>query len=110
MIVTEAIYDLRESHNCPRTFDTYFSLLYLIKIVYRDWVGTQNVASEMELLLSWPVWPLQPVIPFPVRHPSSPPGRESEGERERERESDRSEGRERGRRGVRGGEWEEWSE
>ena len=23
-IVTEAIYDLRESHNCPRTFDTYF--------------------------------------------------------------------------------------
>ena len=25
MIVTEAIYDLRESHNCPRTFDTYFS-------------------------------------------------------------------------------------
>ena len=51
-------------------------------------MGTQNVASEMELLLSWPVWPLQPVIPFPVRHPSSPPGRESEGERERERERD----------------------
>ena len=25
MIVTEAIYDLRESHNCPRTFDTYFT-------------------------------------------------------------------------------------
>ena len=22
--VTEARYDLRESHNCPRTFDTYF--------------------------------------------------------------------------------------
>ena len=27
MIVTEAIYNLRESHNCPRTFDTYFTNL-----------------------------------------------------------------------------------
>ena len=26
MIVTEKIYDLRESHNCPRTYDTYFTL------------------------------------------------------------------------------------
>ena len=25
LIVTEAIYDLRESHNCPQTFDTYFT-------------------------------------------------------------------------------------
>ena len=28
-MVTEEIYYLRESHNCPRTFDTYFSLKYL---------------------------------------------------------------------------------
>ena len=27
MIVTEKIYNLRESHNCPWTFDTYFMLL-----------------------------------------------------------------------------------
>ena len=25
-IVTEAIFNLRDSHNCPRTFDTYFSI------------------------------------------------------------------------------------
>ena len=27
MIVTEAIYDLQESHNCPQTFDTYFMIV-----------------------------------------------------------------------------------
>ena len=29
MKVTEAIYDLQESHNCPRTFDTYFNIYFL---------------------------------------------------------------------------------
>ena len=29
MIVTEAIYDLRESYNCPQTFDTHFRIVTL---------------------------------------------------------------------------------
>ena len=33
MIVTEAIYNLRESHSCPRTFDTYF--IYLVQLFSR---------------------------------------------------------------------------
>ena len=27
--MTEAIYNLRESHNCPRTFDTYFTCTHV---------------------------------------------------------------------------------
>ena len=41
MIVTEAIYNLRESHNCPRTFDTYFILWY---VYYRTGVGAERAA------------------------------------------------------------------
>ena len=29
MIVTEPIYDVRESHNCPRTFATHFTCIHL---------------------------------------------------------------------------------
>ena len=38
--VIEAIYDLRESRNCPRTFDTYFIKFYceehLISTLFQD--------------------------------------------------------------------------
>ena len=39
MIVTEAIYNLRESHNCPRTFDTYFSYSFS----QSTWGTSQNL-------------------------------------------------------------------
>ena len=35
MIVTEAIYNLRESHNCPWTFDTYFTKATTIPANYQ---------------------------------------------------------------------------
>ena len=33
LIVTEAIYDVRESDNCPRTFETYF--IYTVETGYK---------------------------------------------------------------------------
>ena len=51
MIVTEAIYDLRESHNCPWTFDTYFISPFYIRD-FHPWQSSalfDSVSSRLEL-------------------------------------------------------------
>ena len=47
MIITEAIYEVRESHNCPRTFDTYFTCLrYFLPIfLVSQTVGGRGAAE-----------------------------------------------------------------
>ena len=49
LMVTEAIYDLRESRNCARTFDTYFTyqiILPLYLIILPLMTTPQNVEQE----------------------------------------------------------------
>ena len=57
-IVTEAIHEVRESHNCPQTFDTYFSCCRSGSC----WGcssshGWKGVLRLLEPLSNSPIWP-----------------------------------------------------
>ena len=46
LIVADEIYYLRESHNCPRTFDTNFMSIILLKCYSCSIIGPDSSASD----------------------------------------------------------------
>ena len=56
MIVTEAIYDLRESHNYPWTFDTYFTTQIIISSQQKFVSGLMNNLVDIPSHLNIRVW------------------------------------------------------
>ena len=53
LIVTEAIFDVRESHNCPRTFETHFTMSQVWLKEFE--VHTYFFESEF-ILCHWNIW------------------------------------------------------
>ena len=74
LIVADEIYYLRESHNCPRTFDTNFTTLFpipksvILSDIYSipDWSGTKEALRSSSVIRS-----CRPLSPLPSRTPPS---------------------------------------